>query len=191
KLGPADTVGRSPGIVTSAQQQCTITVSCPPPAFQLIKTASPANAALGQPVTYYFAVTNTGSVTITNINIVDDNGTPNDPSDDFNVNSTPFSLDPGQGMVFAINHISEPLCMSNGGTNLFVGTLTVNVLTSGDVAVSFLQSQSIVDNRYGTNATAATGWPKGHSFSQLLGSDAAEFQFTDGNGNVVLDFLAD
>jgi hypothetical protein len=194
--GPFTDTATATGTDICAQQPVTATASCTStvlqqPQLSLIKTANPANPKLGQPVTYYFAVTNTGNVTITNINILDDNGTPGDTSDDFLVNPAPFSLDPGQGTVFAITHIAEPLCMSNGGTNLLVGTLTLNVLTNGDVAVQFMQSQGIVDNRYGTNATAATGWPGGHKFNDLLGSDAAEFQFTDGNNKVVLDFLAD
>ena len=137
--------------------------SSPQPALSLVKTASTNTANVGQPVTYYYAVTNNGNVTVNNINIVDDNGTPKDTSDDFYVNAAPFSLNAGQGAVFAIPHISEALCMTNGGTNLYVGTMTVNVLNNGDVAVYFLQSQGIVDNRYGTNATAATGWYTGQT----------------------------
>lgn len=166
-------------------------VSSPQPGLELIKTASPTNAAPGQAVTYSYAVTNTGNVTITNINIMDDNGTPSDTSDDFYVNATPFNLAPGQGTSFAINHISEPICMSNGGTNLNTGTLTVNVLANGNVEVFYNQSQALNDNRYGTNATAATGWSGGHKFSDLTGSDEATFLFTDGNGNPVLKFQED
>jgi len=164
-------------------------INCP--ALVLVKTAFPTNPASGEPVTYYYAVTNVGSVTITNINILDDNGTPGDTSDDFYVNGAPFSLAAGQGTVFAITHISEPMCISNGGTNLNAGTLTINVLTNGNVEVFYMQSQSLNDNRYGTNATAATGWPGGHKFNDLKDGDQAEFRFTDGNGKVVLDFLSD
>ena len=46
------------------------------------------------------------------------------------------------------------------------------------------------DNTYGTSASA--GWGKGgHKFNDLIGSDKAEFRFTDAKGNVVLDFNAD
>ena len=60
----------------------------------------------------------------------------------------------------------------------------------GDVQVVFNQSLGIVDNTYGTNASSGWG-TQGHSFNDLLGSDQADFQFIDGKGNVVLDFLAD
>ena len=131
---------------------------CPPqPSLELFKTASTNLAMLGQPVTYYYTATNNGNVTITNINIVDDNATPGYTNDDFVVNPAPFTLAPGQSMSFAVDHISEPLCTTIGGTNLDMGTLTVDVLPSGNVGVSFLESQAIVDNRYGTNATAAAG----------------------------------
>ena len=164
--------------------------TCPPqPALQLYKTASTNLAMVGQPVTYDYAVTNTGNVIITNINIVDDNGTPHDTNDDFYVNPAPFSLEPGQGRAFAITHITEPLCVTNGGTNFNVGSLTINQLPDGNVEVYYLQSQDLNDNRYGTNANAATGWPNGHSFNNLV-NDEATFLFADGKGNQVLAFYA-
>src|SRR5262249_27634789 len=54
-----------------------------------------------------------------------------------------------------------------------------------------LQSQALNDNRYGSGATAATGWSGGHKFSDLTGSDEANFRFTNGSGTVVLDFKVD
>ena len=80
------------------------------------------------------------------------------------------------------------------GVDVPVGTLSVQQLTSGPYAgnyqVIFNQSLGIVDNTYGTNASS--GWGShGHTFNDLLGSDQADFQFTDAKGNVVLDFLAD
>jgi hypothetical protein len=161
------------------------------PSLAIEKTASKVVVKPGEVPTYVYCVTNTGSLEIDNINIVDDNGTPGDPSDDFTVNPAPFNLTPGQSACFAIPHITEPLCMPYGGSNLFIGNLTINVLVNGDVEVFFVQSQGLNDNRYGTNATAATGWSGGHKFSDLTGSDEAEFQFTDGTGKVVLDFSAD
>jgi hypothetical protein len=107
------------------------------------------------------------------------------------VNATPFTLAPGESATFDIPHISEPLCTTIGGTNFPAGTLTINVLASGDVEVLFLQSQNLNDNRYGTNATVATGWKNGHKFSDLTGSDEADFRFSDGNGKVVLEFQVD
>jgi hypothetical protein len=157
----------------------------------LQKTAVPEEVTLGQVPVYTYTVTNTSNATIDNINISDDNGTPADTSDDFIVNETPFSLAAGQSQSFDLQRISEELCMLVNGVSTDVGTLTVNVLPSGDVDVLFTQPWSINDNRYGTGATSATGWTKGHKFGDLTGSDEATFQFTDGLGAIVLSFQED
>src|SRR5262249_586692 len=83
------------------------------------------------------------------------------------------------------------MCATVNGTTVDAGTLIVQTLASGDIKVTYLQNQGVNDNRYGTGATAATGWAGGHKFSDLTGSDEAEFRFTDGKGNVVLDFQVD
>ena len=66
---------------------------------------------------------------------------------------------------------------------------------TGDVTVLFIQPLTLVDNTYGDNAI---GWGKSvapsgknHNFSDLLGSDKAQFVFTDGAGRTVLDVTAD
>src|SRR5581483_4969517 len=96
-------------------------------------------------------------------------------------------------------------CQTINGTDMTVGTLVVQYVnpTTGAVDVNpatfagdnikviYRQSQSVNDNRYGTGATAATGWPSGHKFSDLTGSDEADLRFTDSKGNVVLDFQTD
>jgi hypothetical protein len=65
-----------------------------------------------------------------------------------------------------------------------VGRSFTNVLPNGDVEVTY-QQFGINDNTYGSGSD----W--GHQFKSMLGSDKAQFIFTDGNGNVVLDFLCD
>jgi len=66
--------------------------------------------------------------------------------------------------------------------------------TTLDVSVAFIQPVTLVDNTYGANSI---GWgsdaPSGkhHSFNDLKGSDKAQFTFTDGLGNVVLDVTMD
>jgi hypothetical protein len=63
-----------------------------------------------------------------------------------------------------------------------------------DLSVAFILPKSLVDNSYGTTAV---GWGsyapsgKGHKFTDLIGSDDAQFVFTDGLGNIVLDFTMD
>ena len=65
---------------------------------------------------------------------------------------------------------------------------------TGEVSVLFSQPLTLVDNTYGANAI---GWGldapsgKGHKFEDLVGSDKAQFTFTDGLGNVVLDVVVD
>ena len=66
--------------------------------------------------------------------------------------------------------------------------------SSGNLSVAFIQPKSLVDNSYGTNAV---GWGsytqngKNHKFTDLIGSDDAQFVFTDGLGNTVLDITLD
>ena len=66
---------------------------------------------------------------------------------------------------------------------------------TGDVSVALTLPTALVDNTYGDNAV---GWGKGiapsgknHNFEDLLGSDKAQFTFTDGAGNTVLDVVLD
>jgi fimbrial isopeptide formation D2 family protein len=50
------------------------------------------------PVTYHYHVTNTGPVTLSNIVVTDDNGTPGDTSDDFTATCPQTTLAPGASM---------------------------------------------------------------------------------------------
>ena len=89
------------------------------------------------------------------------------------------------------------------GANVFAGTMVVTVLPAGSVLsnghvlpsdaikATYYQSEGLNDNRYGTGATAATGWSGGHSFGNLVGSDKLEFRLTNKLGVTVLDFYMD
>lgn len=65
---------------------------------------------------------------------------------------------------------------------------------SGNLYVAFIQPVTLVDNSYGANAV---GWGsyapsgKNHKFQELIGSDKAQFVFTDGLGTTVLDITMD
>ncbi len=66
---------------------------------------------------------------------------------------------------------------------------------TGDVFVALTMPTVLVDNTYGDNSI---GWGKdvapsgkNHNFKDLLGSDKAQFTFTDGAGNIVLDVVFD
>lgn len=80
----------------TARDAGSLTCTPPPPAPKLtiVKTPSTTTPAPGQSVTYTYTVRNTGNVTLTNIRVIDDNGTPNNPADDFTV-GTIATLAPG------------------------------------------------------------------------------------------------
>ena len=172
---------------------------CPTPILPSIKMTKVADKTTistnGDAVTYTYVVTNTGGQTIDNITVIDDKGTPNDKSDDFVV-GTIASLAPNASVTLTatINVIpsqqSTALGATVNGTNRVVGNLYKTILPSGDIQVDYVQ-QNVNDNRYGTGATAATGWTRGHTFGNLTGSDKAQFRFTDSQGRVVLEFYLD
>jgi hypothetical protein len=70
------------------------------------------------------------------------------------------------------------------------GTLAWTTDAAGNVYAAFVQPLSINDNTYGTNAL---GWGKqAHGFNNLVGSDKAEFDFTNGAGQkfiYTLDYI--
>ena len=69
-----------------------------------------------------------------------------------------------------------------------VGTLFLSTNANGDLVVRYAQARGVNDNSYGT---AAVGWPGGHKFGDLVGSDMAQFQVKDATGKIVLDFKVD
>jgi len=90
---PSDAVATADGgLVARDRDSVTCTVSAP--SLSLVKTASSTTPAPGERVTYSYSLTNTGNVTLTRVTVVDDNGTPTNPSDDFTVGTVP-SLTPG------------------------------------------------------------------------------------------------
>jgi len=67
--------------------------------------------------------------------------------------------------------------------------------TTHDLFVNFTQPLTLVDNTYGINSI---GWGKdiapsgkNHNFNDLVDSDKAQFNITDGLGNIVFDFTLD
>lgn len=166
------------------------------PGLDLLKLADKTIITPGGAVTFTYKVTNSGNVTLTNIVVTDDNGTPNNTADDFPV-GTIASLAPGSSQTLSKtvnvqpgNSGGQDLCVIINGMSMPAGTLTVTDQGSS-IKVVYVQSQGLNDNRYGTGATAATGWNSGHKFNDLVGSDEAEFKFTDSTGATVLDFKLD
>lgn len=101
------------------------------------------------------------------------------------------------GAITGVTGGFQDYITSNGTTNQLMGKIDVqrNSVT-GDVTITFLQG--VNDNVYGTSATTDPMWsPTGkHSFSDLLGSDKAEFKlYATGNTttplmDVTIDYIA-
>jgi hypothetical protein len=191
-------IAMSPG-ATSAYQPILVIVTVPSsnnggppptPSIKLTKKANMSNAKCFQQVTYSYTVTNTGNVTVTNITVVDDNGTPTYLGDDVTVGTIP-SLAPGRSVTLTANlylPVTEKATDWWGNTQKC--TLITKQKSNGNICVTLVQDPDSIDNTYGSNSAKDWGH-SGHSFSSILASNAAEFQFFDGQGNQVLDFTAD
>jgi len=91
------------------------------PDMTIIKTANPvaSDATVGDVVTYTLVVTNTGNVTLDNIQVSDANATPN--------SQTAGTLTPGQSISLTVTHIITQEDMNNGGfDNQAIASTTFN-----------------------------------------------------------------
>jgi hypothetical protein len=102
---------------------------------------------------------------------------------------TPGTPNPGQdgcenptGLAFAGSVSWTP-----GNTPCPAGSFTFTTDASG-LHIRYDQFPAPNDNSYGVNAV---GWPNGHKFNDLVGSDHAGFQLKDANGVVQLSFNVD
>jgi hypothetical protein len=83
------------------------------------------------------------------------------------------------------------LDVQKGVTGLGGAELWQHVAAGGDVSIALILPVTLVDNSYGIHSI---GWgsdaPSGkhHNFTDLKGSDKAQFVFIDDTGAVVLDF---
>lgn len=68
------------------------------------------------------------------------------------------------------------------------GSFTYRFNAGGDLEIKYDQFPAPNDNSYGANAV---GWPNGHKFNDLVGSDHAGFQLVDGANTVKLSFNVD
>ncbi len=172
----------------------------------LYKAVSVSSANAFQAITYGYYVQNTGSTTLTNVVITDDNGTPGYAEDDFHV-GTIASLAPGASQYFfqtvylpirlfaqiGNSAIFDTLIPQVPPTTLAVGTS----IPAGSLFLTYLEDDDVFDNTYGTPGThptsgASAGWAAvgGHTFSEDFGN-YAEFTFYDAGGHLVSDFDAD
>lgn len=191
-----------------APQSVIILVSVPKqPNVTITKSVNISNPKPYEAVTYTYVVTNNGGVTLTNIQVIDDNATPDYTGDDIVV-GTAASLAPGQSVTFTSTRIPPVTLVTtdNSGNQMNAGTVIVlpaqqliappgTTLPSfgpTDIAVIYRQSQSVNDNTYGNSTSLNwTSTGQSHHFSDLVAGDSAEFTFEDGAGNTVLDFSVD
>lgn len=61
-------------------------------------------------------------------------------------------------------------------------------LAGNTLSVLYVLPKTYVDNTYGTTAWE---WPKGHTFDNLVGSDASQFALKDTSGKTFLEFKMD
>jgi hypothetical protein len=90
------------------------------------------------------------------------------------------NFDHGARLIFVFKESPETPCPA--------GSFTASMNGSGDLVMTFDQFPAPNDNSYGINAV---GWPGGHTFGNLTGSDKAGFQLKNAAGTVVLDFNID
>lgn len=167
------------------------------------ETVNPAEPALSNPVclepgaTYWLvaevrvpAGAATGTVDQTVIRAVSGNdpsksGSAVDTTEVF-VNNPPV-IDGKYDNIYTISPDAEQVCYTSNGT-LFGKLATFYQPTADAVYMVLAIDKDFVDNTYGTNAI---GWPGGHTFGNLTGSDHAQFQGFDATGKLVLDIKQD
>jgi hypothetical protein len=175
---------------TTPSGGCAITIVPATPCISLTKTANKATIAPYESVTYSYTVCNCGGTTLNNVVVRDDNGTPDETSDDFVVGTIP-TIAPNDCATLSASVI--PPVTTTGvifGTNLNAGVvIVVTTLANGDIKVTYWQDFGINDNTYGTGAI---GWGTGgHKFGDLTGSDKLEFRLFAKDGSVAMDLYLD
>ena len=166
------------------------------PGIGLVKSANINFVSPFDPVTYTYTVANTGSISLANVVIFDDNGTPDFAGDDFSPTfvggdaNNDGLLDPTEMWIYSETVILPLImCQPVDGVPTQAGTMIVDILPNGDVKATFITSMAVNDNTYGLNTGA--DWDRVHKFTNLVGSDHARFGFTNGDGNVVFDAKVD
>lgn len=155
------------------------------------KTASATSVAAFKTVTYTYTVKNTGTTSLGNIIITDDNGTPSYNEDDVQL-TVPGTLAPGATYTVK-NTVYLPISLFyQSGNSASYDTLIPQIpaAPSNALLLTYLIDSDVSDNTYGSGASA--GWANvgGHTFTSELGN-YAEFAFYDSRGNLVSDFKAD
>src|SRR5205823_1772892 len=100
-------------------------------AIDLVKDG-PALSKIGDPVTYTYAVTNSGEAPLSNVVVSDDAGTPGTPGDDFTADpvlANGFNVGDGnQNRILDVGEtwqFTKTITVPTGATDPFVNTATV------------------------------------------------------------------
>jgi hypothetical protein len=159
----------------------------------LTKTASVTNANAFEIITYTYVVHNTGATTLSNLVVVDDNGTPNYTGDDVTV-GTLASLAPGAMATFT-NTAYLPISYfyQVGSASAFDTLIPQAIPASGSTMASleltYLIDEDVTDNTYGTGASAGWAGNGVHTFAQEEGNHL-QWSLSDRGGIRVSDFDA-
>jgi len=182
-IGYDDSIGpdTNPGDNTSTDR----TPVSVDPQITIIKTVAVAGqpcpgvdnltVASGQAVTYCYAVSNPGNAPTTNVQVRDDNATPTDSSDDFNVTLTGLSDQDGDGQAddlaagATVTGQSADRAFAAGGTFVNVATATGGNKTVTDTAtVVVTEVLGAVQARPSAQVLAATTGSLPYTGSDLV-----------------------
>ena len=178
-----------PVVCTTAAGSATLTKT---------STVSTSGANAFQLVTYTYTVTNTSkTTTLGNINIVDDNGTPNYPEDDYTV-PVPANTTIAPLSSYSISTtVYLPISLFyQSGTHSAFDTLIPQVVpvpagaakgTLPSLLLTYLIDTDVTDNSYGSNYSAGWTGNGGHTFAELE-AGYAEFAFYNSLGMTMSDF---
>ena len=150
---------------------CSVTVNPVKPDITIVKTADKQTVLSGEKVTYTYKITNSGNLALTNVKVVDNNGTSTYTSDDFTV-GTIASLAPGASQTFTSTRV-PPAPMCGGGSGDGCGLLVTEHRNDGKTKFTFLQSKDGRDNYWTFN-----NWYGSRAYSHK-----AKIRVYNNNGN--------
>jgi hypothetical protein len=155
------------------------------PSIGLTKSVDQPTVVYGQAVTFKYVVTNTGTLPLTNVKVVDDNATPNIAGDDFTFG--PIDLAPGAKQEFTKTLVPPtPLCKDTYTGHSPCGLLTTEHRGDGTTKFTYWQSKDEREGYSGWN-----GWSGRRSYSgksqfriwDKTGSSFTELEATSAGGD--------
>ncbi len=179
-------------LIVPVQIACTATGSA-----TLTKSANVTSANSFQLVTYTYTIRNTGSTTLQNIVVVDDNGTPNYPEDDVTITAPAgTTIAPGASYTLTSSVYLPISLFYQSGEQAAFDTLIPQVVpvpagspkgTLPSLLLTYLIDSDVTDNTYGTGASAGWAGVGGHTFAELT-QGYATFALTNSRGSEVSEF---